>query len=69
VETDHEKRVMGRRLGRCLAMVRAVSGEAPALRMALAVVVAMGDPPPNNDSTWKDSVHQVVSMSLGGNGG
>jgi hypothetical protein len=67
VETDHRKRVMGRRLGQCLAMVRVVSGEALALRMAPAVVVVTGGPPPSNDTAGKSSVRQVIGMSLGGN--
>jgi hypothetical protein len=33
------------------------------------VAVAMGDPLPSNDLVWKDSIHQVISTSLGGNGG
>jgi hypothetical protein len=49
-------------------MVRAVSDEASALRMAPAAAVAMGGPPPSNDSARKGSVCRVVSASLGSNG-
>jgi hypothetical protein len=59
---------MGRWLGRCLAMVRAVSGEASALRTAPVAAVAMGGPPPSNDSARKGSICRVVSASLGSNG-
>jgi hypothetical protein len=69
VEIDHGEWSTRRQLGRCLVTVRAVSDEAPAPRMAPAVAVAMGDPLPSNDLVWKDSIHQVISTSLGGNGG
>jgi hypothetical protein len=42
METNHRKWVMGMWLDRCLEIVRAVSSEAPALRMAPATVVAVG---------------------------
>jgi hypothetical protein len=64
---DHRKRATGRWLGQCLVTVWAVSGEAPALRTALAAMVATGGPP-SNDLAGKGSVHQVIGTSLGGNG-
>jgi hypothetical protein len=64
VETDHGKQAMERRLGRCLPMLRVVSGEAP----ASAAAVTTGDPPPSNDSAWERSVPRVIDTTLGDNG-
>jgi hypothetical protein len=66
--TDHRKQATGWWLGRCLATVRAISGEAPALRTAPAAAVVTGGPPPSNDSAQKGSVRHVVGTSWGSNG-
>jgi hypothetical protein len=53
---------------RHLVMVKAVSGEAPALGTALAAAVTTGGSPPSNNSAWEGSAHRVVGTSLGDNG-
>jgi hypothetical protein len=59
---------MGRRLSRCLVMVRVVSSEDLALTAVLAMVVMACGPPPSSSLTREALTHRVDDVSSGGYG-